>query len=173
MADTLCRPVVPYQLTGTRFLRLYQEQKSYKQFNHLYISSLSIMRPLLLAEAKKRWPDPSLRFTEKIIDSESAQGEDCILIGTLYKEMELKPSVLDEFKDFANISTVVKPIHNYQSDSDFLLLEDDSGRVRLRGLESAVSKLVTGISLTLRGRIDDTGIFQVLLKILLIFSYFM
>ena len=157
------RQPITVEFTGSRFEHNEHkgELKGYGQYNHLYLSRLQIMRPLLLEEAKKRWAVPNLRYTEKIIDSETSQGEEFVLIGTLYKEMQLKPSVLDEFKDFANISSVVKPLQNYTSGTDFLILEDDSGRVRLRGLEHIADNLVTGITLALRGQIDDTGIFQV------------
>jgi DNA polymerase delta subunit 2 len=53
------------------------------------------------------------------------------IVGTLYKSMKLKPSVLDQFKDSAGISAPVEPLSNYTDDEDTMVLEDESGRVML------------------------------------------
>lgn len=45
--------------------------------------------------------------------------------------------------------------------SDFLMIEDDSGRMRLRGMEAYVGELVTGVVLAFKGRVLETGDFQV------------
>ena len=170
MATT--RPEVSYEDFGSRFLRHNitnsQEKentnnRAYGQFNSLYLARLQQMRPLMMAVAKKRWEQSStdLYFTEKIIDCETLEGKECVLVGTLYKEMELKPSVLDEFKELGAINVNVKPIEKYSSPNDFLLLEDESGRVRLIGLENYMGTFVTGVMVALRGIINDKGVFDV------------
>jgi len=136
---------------------------SYGQFNSLYLVRLREMRPSMIAVAKKRWDTSTedLQFTEKIIDCETLLGKECVLVGTLYKEMELKSSVLDEFKEMGSIDVNVKPLEKYTTPNDFFILEDESGRVRLRGLDNHLGSLVSGVMVALKGIIDSSGIFDV------------
>jgi DNA polymerase delta subunit 2 len=125
-----------------------------------------------------------LPLLDKIIDSESLleplpasekgseskgqeMAQECVLIGTLYKEMTLRGSVLDEFKETNGISGGVQSLHDIASLDDALVLEDESGRVglqlstsnsssmALKGLRAEA--LVTGVACAVRGRIDDTS----------------
>ena len=50
----------------------------------------------------------------------------------------------------------------YVFQSDFLMIEDESGRMTLLGLESLVDTIVTGVVLALKGHILETGQFQVI-----------
>ncbi|EMS55680.1 DNA polymerase delta small subunit [Triticum urartu] len=60
------------------------------------------------------------------------EGKDCVLVGTLYKHMKLKPSILDEYSKERSAIPLVKP-HNFMHSDDNLILEDESGRVALAG----------------------------------------
>ena len=171
-ADRSCRTTLPATNSGERFLRRRGEETSYSQFNSVYIARLNQMRPALHAAASCRWNGISLSYMDRIIDCETLEGEECVLMGTLYKEMSLKPSVLDEFKDFAGVNTVVSPVENYTSPGDFLLLEDDSGRVRLKGLEDFLGDFVTGVMIAVRGFIDEAGMFQVNRRVFHEFNHF-
>lgn len=50
-----------------------------------------------------------IKVLDKIIDSETNMDEEdtaeYIIIGTIYKEMAMRTSVLDEFKDSADVKT--------------------------------------------------------------------
>ena len=70
------------------------------------------------------------------------QGVDCVLIGTLYKDMKLKPSILDEYTKERAHNPLVNA-SNLVSDTDFLALEDTHARVRLIG-NVPVAQLTTG-----------------------------
>ena len=170
MSSTSLRSHTSYENLGFRFLRHSitngQEKENnnnsaYGQYNSLYLARLRDMRPIAMGVAKKRWGELDLQYTEKIIDCESLSGKECVLVGTLYKEMELKSSVLDDFKEMGSIDVNVKPIEKYTSPNDFFLLEDESGRVRLRGMENKVGSLVTGVLVALKGIINDSGTFDV------------
>jgi DNA polymerase delta subunit OB-fold domain len=102
-------------------------------------------------------------YCSRIIDA--SPGATVVVIGTTYKDMELKPNILDEF------SSEVRPVYtdfpqellhipcfyvqrqiappparaNYCSASDFLVLEDGSGRIPLKGLGALMSHLVSGV----------------------------
>ena len=111
------------------------------------------------------------------------KGKECIIVGTLFKHMKLKPRVLDEyskevfsfpykylFLSFSHFhycaswrlrivrvneffiidiqksaAPLVKP-HNFVHQDDHLVLEDESGRVNLRGNVLLPSVYVTGLS---------------------------
>ena len=70
-------------------------------------------------------------------------GEEWVCIGTLYKNMALKPSVLAEYKDERGISAaILVPAGHFTSDDDSLLLEDDSGRMNLQNAPQTVPQTV-------------------------------
>jgi hypothetical protein len=60
--------------------------------------------------ARKTW-GTDIPIVNQLIDTESGETmKECVLIGVIYKEMELKPSVLDEFKDANGIAITVAPV---------------------------------------------------------------
>ena len=156
-----------------------------QQYSQLYTQRLSKLRGMLFTQCKARWPN--VRTVEKIIDCEYREEEEaveqekgvegnqesskmevsgpeeCIIIGTVYKEMRLRPSVLDEFKEQNGIvSGIVLPLLKYTSEEDVLLLEDESGRILLEGdMSGWRNRLVTGVVGAFRGRANSQGAFQV------------
>jgi hypothetical protein len=78
-----------------------------------------------------------LTFTQK----------DTVIIGTLFKEMEMKPCILN------NIIGVLgnKKFVDYVSDGDYSILEDKSGRIRIKeGKIYQSEKFITGTIVALR-----------------------
>uniref|UniRef100_A0A7C9ENC8 Uncharacterized protein n=1 Tax=Opuntia streptacantha TaxID=393608 RepID=A0A7C9ENC8_OPUST len=71
------------------------------------------------------------------------EGKECIIVGTLYKHMKLKPCILDEYAKERSPTPLVKP-HNFMHPDDHLVLEDESGRVKLEGPGLLPSAYVTG-----------------------------
>ena len=60
--------------------------------------------------AKKTWGE-SIPIVDQLIDTETDDSKrESVLIGVIYKEMDLKPSVLDEFKDANGIAITVAPV---------------------------------------------------------------
>ncbi|KAL0383768.1 UNVERIFIED_CONTAM: DNA polymerase delta small subunit [Sesamum calycinum] len=88
------------------------------------------------------------------------EGKECIIVGTLYKHMKLKPSILDEYSKERSASPLVKA-HNFVHSDDYLVLEDESGRVKLRGSLLLPSVYVTGIVVALHGKETGAGDFMV------------
>ncbi|ERN17104.1 hypothetical protein AMTR_s00044p00103310 [Amborella trichopoda] len=87
-------------------------------------------------------------------------GKQCIIVGTLYKQMKLKPSVLDEYSKERSAVPLVKP-HNFLHPDDHLILEDESGRVKLIGDVVKPSDYVTGVVLAVHGEETSDGDFLV------------
>lgn len=88
------------------------------------------------------------------------EGKECIIVGTLYKHMKLKPSILDEYSKEKSAGPLVKP-HNFIHPDDHLVLEDESGRVKLRGNVLLPSVYVTGLVVALHGKETGAGDFWV------------
>jgi hypothetical protein len=63
-----------------------------QQYSQLYFFRLHTIRQNLLSRVQERWP--SLPVC-KILGLE--EGQLCVVVGTLYKQMQLKPSILEEY----------------------------------------------------------------------------
>ncbi|KAL3373134.1 hypothetical protein AABB24_005231 [Solanum stoloniferum] len=98
-----------------------------QQYSQIYFARLHLMRTLLyslIPNWKPHLPVCTVLGLE--------EGKDCIIVGTLYKHMKLKPSILDEYSKERSVSPLVQR-HNFMHLDDNLVLEDESGRVKLSG----------------------------------------
>ncbi|KAJ4705567.1 DNA polymerase delta small subunit [Melia azedarach] len=126
-----------------------------QQYSQIYFARLHLMRTLLYSlvpNLKPHLPVCTILGLE--------QGKECIIVGTVYKHMKLKPSILDEYSKERTATPLVKP-HNFVHLDDHLVLEDDSGRVKLGGTELLPSAYVTGIVVALHGKETGAGDFLV------------
>jgi hypothetical protein len=84
-----------------------------------------------------------------------------VIIGTLFKEQPLKPSILKNL--LGTLGTRKFHRGQYISEEDYAVLEDNSGRVRIkRGDRFNPRHFVTGSILALKGVVDKNGFFEVL-----------
>ncbi|KAL6780503.1 POLD2 [Auxenochlorella protothecoides x Auxenochlorella symbiontica] len=151
--EPLTRATASYTLHDDRF---QLQQRVYdRQFAQLYFYRLLKLRPAVSASAKRRWPS----CTEvRVIDA--VEDVDCVLVGTLYKEMKLKPSILDEYvKDKTTQQHLGRT--RFTSPDDKLVLEDEGARIVLTGPVVPTASLVTGVVASVRGRILPSGEFCV------------
>jgi hypothetical protein len=79
-----------------KFERFVLTTKNYvSQYNGMYLARLAEMRGMLKSVAERKWGS-SFQVLPNIIDIESEHNgthSECILIGTLYKDMKLRGSV--------------------------------------------------------------------------------
>lgn len=101
-----------------------------KQYCRIYLARLEKMSTLLEPIIKKKWKDYKILKLHKL--AENATNEKCVVIGTLFKDQKLKPSVLKQLSDEQQI--VAQPIHkHFTHESDLLYVEDELQRYQLLG----------------------------------------
>jgi len=126
-----------------------------RQFAQLYFYRLVQVRPQVEAAAKAAWPEISV---VRLVDVPE-QGE-VVIVGTVYKEMVLKPSILDEYTKERVLAAQLGRTRFAQAD-DRLILEDESARVSLIGEALDPGQFVTGVIAAMRGSVLPNGEFQV------------
>ena len=91
------------------------------------------------------------------------QGELVWVVGTIYMEMPLKPNILDDISKDHWIAAPPPRVKFVSPDGqDQIMLEDESGRLRLTGGYLDSSLLVTGCIIAAMGTENADGDFEVL-----------
>lgn len=109
--------------------------------------------------AEIKWEkDYNLTYVKNILDTKP--GQLTCVIGTLFKEQPLKPSILKNL--LGTLGTRKFKNGTYISEEDYAVLEDSSGRVRIKkGENFSPESFVTGSILALKGVVDSKGFFEV------------
>ncbi|RDA93477.1 hypothetical protein CP533_2646 [Ophiocordyceps camponoti-saundersi (nom. inval.)] len=143
------------------------KQRSYKQqYGDMYFLRLTKLRPFVDEAASKAWRGTIIggeeaRRVDRVLDVR--QGELCWVSGTVYMDMPLKPNILDDVSKDRWISAPVSTQRYYSDEeADQIMLEDDSGRVRLVGEMARSVPLVTGCIVAVMGTENSSGEFEVL-----------
>ncbi|XP_046968581.1 DNA polymerase delta subunit 2 [Vanessa cardui] len=138
--------------------RFYQVSRDFsQQYAHIYSARLNTFRNILIPIVKKRWSD---KYKILKLCELRDKGTTCIIMGTLFKLQELKPSILRELSDQLEILPQPAKTH-FVHDTDTLVLEDELQRIKLSGDCIDVNRVVTGVVTALLGSEDEDGIFTV------------
>ena len=122
------------------------------------------MRPRVIEAAKDK-------FGENVVvkslvdlkgDEDEERTENILVIGTIFKQQERKPSILAELSEEAGVEFEA-PHTQYTADTDTLVLEDESMRVQLECGDSGLQPghIVNGVVLGVWGREERGGKFRV------------
>ncbi|KAI9841212.1 MAG: hypothetical protein M1837_000939 [Sclerophora amabilis] len=142
------------------------KNKGYKQqYGDIYYLRLAQLKPPVEAMATEAWDGFQIhgevvRRVDRVLDVR--QGEFCWVAGTVYMDMPLKPNILDDISKDHWISAPA-PREKYVSpnDLDQIMLEDESGRLRLIGIPISTELLVTGCIIAVMGTENANGDFEV------------
>ena len=130
-----------------------------KQYSGIYVARLRALKDHLAQKAKDKWGQYEVVTLSEL--SEKNEDGNCIVIGTLYKHQELKPSILRELSEELQL-TAQPPSTNYASFKDLLFLEDEMLRVKLVGNHMNIQDVVTGIVCAVFGHELESGAFEVI-----------
>ncbi|KAL4797579.1 DNA polymerase delta subunit 2 [Aspergillus venezuelensis] len=141
--------------------RQYQQQ-----YGDMYFLRLAMLKPAVDKVAAEAWEGFNIageraHRVDRVLDVR--QGEPCWVAGTIYMEMPLKPNILDDLtKD--NFTTAPPPLKTYQDPSHpeltEIMLEDESGRLRLTGSKLRSVQLATGAIIAVLGMENKDGDFE-------------
>ncbi|KAJ9633537.1 DNA polymerase delta small subunit Cdc1 [Knufia peltigerae] len=143
------------------------ESKHYvQQYGDMYFLRLAKLKPAVEAIAAEDWDDFEIageraQRVERVLDVR--QGQLCWVVGTIYMDMPLKPNILDDISKDHWVAAP-PPQHPYYSENGDtqVMLEDESGRLRLTGTTLKNSMLVTGVIVAVLGTENANGDFEVL-----------
>ncbi|KAK9310263.1 hypothetical protein QLX08_000287 [Tetragonisca angustula] len=135
------------------------EQCFEQQYCSIYKARLRVLKDYLLEKAKVKWAHNKVITLAEL--SERNESDTCVIIGTLYKHQELKPSILHELSN--ELQLQVQPARiNYASFKDILYLEDETLRIKLIGNHINIQDVVTGIVCAVCGHELENGEFLVI-----------
>lgn len=134
----------------------------------MYFIRLARLKPAVEQVATESWDGFSIagehaRRVERVLDVR--QGELCWVAGTVYMDMPLKPNILDDLtkEHFTAVpprrSTYLDPSNGFLAQ---VMLEDESGRLRLTGPLLSTTQLVTGAIVAVLGTENASGDFEVI-----------
>jgi DNA polymerase delta subunit 2 len=143
------------------------ENKNYmQQFGDMYFLRLAKLKPVVEAIANDEWDDFEIageraQRVERVLDVR--QGQLCWVAGTVYMDMPLKPNILEDISKEHWIAGP-PPRQSYYSNElpTQVMLEDESGRLRLTGAMLKNNLLVTGVIIAVLGTENANGDFEVL-----------
>jgi len=152
-----------YRNTGKQF-RLEHGAKNYnRQFYKVYGARLDAMKPRIIEAAKEKLGENILvkNLVDLKEDDDGLREEDILIVGTVFKQQERKPSILAELSEDGGLE--MQPVHTvYTSETDSLVLEDESMRVKLEGGDVLkAGDLVNGVVVGIWGREVTGGKFSV------------
>ncbi|KAI5645458.1 DNA polymerase alpha/epsilon subunit B domain-containing protein [Phthorimaea operculella] len=149
------RQVVDYTDCSKRF---YQVSRDFsKQYAHIYSARLNTFRNILGPVIKKKW---SNKYKILKLCELREKNTPCVIVGTLFKLQELKPSILKELSDQLEIIPQAARTH-FVHESDSLVLEDELQRIKLVGDSIDVHQVVTGVVCAILGAEEEDGVFTI------------
>lgn len=131
----------------------------------MYFARLAQLKPAVEAVAADAFDSFSIagetaRRVDRVLDVR--QGELCWVVGTVFMDLPLKPNVLDDIsRDHWIAAPPARARYTGGDGRDQVMLEDESGRLRLTGEALGTMLLVTGATVAALGSENSDGDFEV------------
>lgn len=133
----------------------------------MYFLRLTKIKPAVEEVAAAAWDgtvigDEHAKKVERVLDVR--QGELCWVAGTVYMEMKQKPNILEDVSKDKWISapSEAKKYFAEEDKNTEIMLEDESGRIRIVGDVLQVVGLVTGCIIAVMGTENSNGELEVI-----------
>jgi DNA polymerase delta subunit 2 len=143
------------------------ETKQYEQqFADMYFARLAQLKKPVVTIATAAWADFEIageeaQKVERVLDVR--QGQLCWVVGTIFMDMPMKPNILEDISKEHWIAGPPPRQSYFSADSETqVMLEDESGRLRLSGQMLQSILLVTGVIVGVLGTENANGDFDVL-----------
>ncbi|PPQ89124.1 hypothetical protein CVT25_006496 [Psilocybe cyanescens] len=137
-------------------------RKSYRhQYSNIYFIRLRLLREAVETRALRRWGGIAGNPVLVPRALEVEKGKLCYVIGTVYMDMPLKPNVMIDIARDQSIPPLPQP-EKFFSANDSVMLEDESGRIKLVGDCVKDALLVTGVIIGALGMETPSGEFEVI-----------
>ncbi|VEN64633.1 unnamed protein product [Callosobruchus maculatus] len=148
------RAVVEYENLSETFAE--QPSDYSRQYCSIYLSRLKAMEEFLKERVKEKWGDkyPICKLYKLVEEN----YDECIVIGTIFKNQKCKPSILKQLAEASQLE--MQPVFSRPDETDQLFVEDELQRYLLLGNIDGKT-LVTGITCALLGKDIGKGKFQV------------
>ncbi|KAJ5610495.1 hypothetical protein N7510_007214 [Penicillium lagena] len=139
-----------------------------QQYGDMYFLRLTHLKPVVEKVATEAWDGFNIageraRRVDRVLDVR--QGELCWVAGTVYMDMPMKPNILDDLTK-ENFTSAPPPRRTYVDPSNpsltQIMMEDESGRLRLTGAVLASTHLATGAIIAALGTENANGDFEVI-----------
>eukprot|EP00299_Pterocystis_sp_00344_P007703 c2617_g1_i1.p1 GENE.c2617_g1_i1~~c2617_g1_i1.p1 ORF type:complete len:488 (-),score=117.79 c2617_g1_i1:188-1651(-) len=144
------------------------QQHSFPQYHTMYSHRLSQLKPFVLAAAKQKW-DSRITVLHSVLSAKEAHT--AILLGTLYKQMTKKPNAFDLIAKgecvipstvITTTTTITSLTARFTDTSDSFVLEDETGRINIKGVVDASSSALSGgVVVAVLGQSNSSGEFVV------------
>ncbi|KAF2857269.1 DNA polymerase delta subunit 2 [Piedraia hortae CBS 480.64] len=136
-----------------------------QQYADMYFTRLAALKPFVERNASAAWEDfeiagETAHKVDRVLDVR--QGELCWVVGTVFMEMPLKPLVLDDIGKEHWIAAPPPRVKYIDGEGRNVMLEDESGRLRLTGPILNECMLTTGAIVAVIGTENKDGEFEVL-----------
>ncbi|GAB7349538.1 hypothetical protein MBLNU459_g0240t1 [Dothideomycetes sp. NU459] len=161
---TLNRTPSAYNPLGSYALAKGEQKHYQQQYADMYFARLAVLKPAVEKIAGEAWDDfeiggEKVRRVDRVLDVR--QGELVWVVGTVYMEMPLKPNILDDISKDHWIAAPPPRVKFISPDGDQVMLEDESGRLRLTGAFLSSCLFVTGCIVAVMGTENADGDFEV------------
>ncbi|ETN38580.1 uncharacterized protein HMPREF1541_06617 [Cyphellophora europaea CBS 101466] len=144
-----------------------EDTKQYhQQFADIYFLRLAKLKPIVEKIGKADWEDFEIagekaERVHRVLDVR--QGELCWVVGTIYMDLPLKPNILEDISKELWVAGPPPRESYLNADGETqVMLEDESGRLRLTGAVLSDKLLVTGVIVAVLGTENANGDFDVL-----------